>query len=83
MEVRETVECYELDRELKKQKTVETDDGWVIEYRGDRNNSRSQSITATKDGKQITLSTYWGSEGIALTLLKARNDNLSSSKHHT
>lgn len=71
-----TTECYELSKALKRHTSVKTDDGWVIEQKGDRNNPRCQRITATKDEKEICLNHYWGSEGIDRILMKARNDDL-------
>ncbi len=81
MEKPATVECYELDKQLRAGKTAKTTDGWVIENHGQNLNPRSQSVSATKGGKRITYSHYWGSEAIAQVLLKARNEILPNSKY--
>lgn len=75
------VECYEIDRLLSASEKAVTEDGWEVRYHGTKINPGAQSITATKAGQTITLKTYWGSEGVAQTLIKARNANLPDTEH--
>lgn len=66
-------ECYQIARQLKSSPTASTLDGWVVSYAGDKSNAASQRVIARKDDKEIILKHYYGSEGIAQVLLRARN----------
>lgn len=66
------VECYQVARQLKEADTATTEDGWIVSYQGERNIPHSQYTVARKGEQEITLSHYWGSEGIARLLTKAR-----------
>ena len=70
----DSLECYEIARELKTKEEATTADGWSLTYSGDINNPRLQAIVARKGDQKILLQHYRGAEGIAQILMKARNN---------
>ena len=70
------LECYEAHKALSSGCQFITDDGYEVVYVGAKGNPRSQSIELrTSDGKSHSYPFFWGSEGVALALLRQRKSN--------
>ena len=70
-----TLECYELARQLKTEDVVMTCDGWAVQYLGKGKDYFQQFVQATKGNEIHKLQHYQGSEGIARLLHSIRNPN--------
>ncbi|EHA64082.1 hypothetical protein Syn8016DRAFT_1124 [Synechococcus sp. WH 8016] len=66
-------ECYEIHRQLTTSSSAKTEDGWTVTYSGDKNNSRSQTVKATRREEDVEIRHMHGSEGVARVLMKARS----------